>query len=203
MVDVLGHGDVSVPGWSAATPGARPRQYVVARHIADLFDQYATNRPDVLAQWAAGVPGDGTVSGDRELVGPLDASMAWQFELFQAVRERIGEAHPAEHREQRLADLRAGRLEPAVPARAALFGTSALSATQLDVLDALGTVRDVDVFVVSPSPSSWERSPPLDPRRLVARRRDVDDDDALGGHPLRALVGAFGARDGEPRPWPR
>ena len=203
LVDVLGHGGVSVPGWSAATPSARPRQYVVARHIADLFDQYATNRPDVLAQWAAGVPGDGTVSVDRELVGPLDASMAWQFELFRAVRERIGEPHPAEHRGA------AARRPAGRPARAGRpgarravrhqrpLGRPARRARRPRHGPRCRRVRGVPVAgLLGALPAARPPASGRPPARRRRRRRPRRT-------PSRALVGAFGARDGRPRPRPR
>ncbi len=205
VLEVLARGDVAVPGStrtaatdaveSAEAPDAvRSRQYVVARHVADLFDQYATNRPDVLRQWAAGVPGDGTVGADRDLVGALDESMRWQFELFQAVRARIGVPNPAEQFAVALDELRAGRREPALPPRVALFGLSTLSATQLDLLAALGAVCDVGVFLVDPSPAAWDRAAPQPPGRLVPRRRDVDvDDDMPDGHPLLRSWGRLSA----------
>ena len=61
VLDVLDSGGVDVPGWRGAPGGPLSRRYATARRIADLFDRYATTRPQILQQWSRGVAGDGTV----------------------------------------------------------------------------------------------------------------------------------------------
>ena len=57
VLDVLDAGVVEVPGWeSASRPGDPSRRFAVARRIADLFDRYATTRPEILRPVAARNP---------------------------------------------------------------------------------------------------------------------------------------------------
>ncbi|MCU1387009.1 MAG: recC, partial [Ilumatobacteraceae bacterium] len=78
-------GHAAVPGWTVGRTGA----YSTARRIADLFDGYATNRPQVLQQWAAGHDGDGTLDEHGAIV-PLAPDHRWQPVLWRAMRAAIG-----------------------------------------------------------------------------------------------------------------
>lgn len=175
VLDVLERGLVDVPGADLRDP------YPIARHIADLFDRYATNRPQMLQQWASGLDGDGTID-DLERIATLPAEHAWQPRLWRAVRELIGTPSRAELLDVALAALRSGAAEPALPQRVAMFGTSAVTTAQLQLLDALAAVRDVDLFVVHPSNVSWVASS----RRLAGRLQPRGTFDVASGarHPL-------------------
>jgi exodeoxyribonuclease V gamma subunit len=213
VLDVLDSGVVDVPGWDHATRHGHDesRRFAVARRIADLFDRYATNRPELLRQWQRGVRGDGTRRamsaggagdpgspahhpgpGDSETTGALPATMAWQFELWRAVRSRIGVASRAEQLPDLVAELRGGGLQPALPSTVELFGVGSLSPPQLDVLTALAEVRDVHVSVLHPSPVAWYRTPPLDHRRPASRARR-NDGIAADHHPLLQSWGRLSA----------
>ncbi|QTI67331.1 exodeoxyribonuclease V subunit gamma [Gordonia polyisoprenivorans] len=129
--------------------GARlGRRYATARHIADLFERYARQRPGMLADWAAG--------GQRNGAGAaLPDDMAWQPRFWCAVRDRIGAAHPVE----RLGALcEAVRADPAavnLPPRVSVFGPTRITETFRQVASALGAHRDVHLFVPHPGPALW------------------------------------------------
>ncbi|MCU1397477.1 MAG: exodeoxyribonuclease gamma subunit [Acidimicrobiales bacterium] len=170
-------GDAAVPGWRIGRAGA----YATARHIADLFDGYATNRPQVLQQWAAGHDGDGTLDEHGAIV-PMAPDHRWQPLLWRAIRASIGVPNPAELLPDLLADLRSGRIEPALPDRTAMFGVSAVSTAQLTVLRALGAVRDVHLYLVHPSAVAWSGVRQQLAGRLVLR--SACDATAAVHHPL-------------------
>lgn len=151
VLTVLDSGAVEVPG-------RRRAPYALARRIADLFDRYAVNRPEILQQWATERDGDGTVDVNGA-VSPLPSEQLWQPRLWRAVREVVGIDSTAEHLPDLLADLRAGRLEPELPERVALFGVSSVAPGQLQVLLALAEVREVHLHLIHPSPVAWRRSP--------------------------------------------
>lgn len=161
VLQVIESGRVSIPG-------RRTGSYSTARRIADLFDRYANNRPQLLQQWNAGHLGDGT-EDERQAVVPLAADHEWQAHLWQAVRHAIGQPTSAERLPELLADLRAGRIEPQLPERVALFGLSAVSSSQLAVVQALATVRDVHLHLVHPSRTGWQRCRHQLAGRLVLR----------------------------------
>ena len=196
VLDVLESGAVDVPGWSRATRSAQSRRFAVARRLADLFDRYATTRPQVLQQWHNGAIGDGTVrpagvggadedDGDGLLVGGLDPTMVWQFHLWRAVRARIGLPSPAERLAELVELVRGGIVEPALPSTVAMFGVGAIAPAHLDIVSALSAVRDVRLSVIHPSEVLWHRTAPAAPGRLLTRRRFTETWTApADGHPL-------------------
>ncbi|HEV2812376.1 MAG TPA: exodeoxyribonuclease V subunit gamma, partial [Solirubrobacteraceae bacterium] len=122
-------------------PLRQGRRFPVVRHLAELFDRYATHRPEMVREWAAG--------------GGLDGH--WQPRLWHCLRERIGEPGPAERLRDACARLRS---EPGVvdlPARVSLFNLTRLPAGYRDVLVALAAERDVHLFLLHPSAALWER----------------------------------------------
>lgn len=137
--------------WAGGT-GRDP--WALARRIADLFDQYATQRPALISSWAAGQDTDGTLlqDGTQAL---LDAGYRWQAHLWRAVRETIGQPSPPERLPLYLQQLRDGLIVPALPDRVSVFGLGSLPTTFLTVLRALAQVIDVHVFMRHPSRVAW------------------------------------------------
>ena len=89
------------------------RRFAVARRLAHLFASYATQRPALVSDWAAGRDTDGRGH-------PLPADLTWQPELWRRVAARVGCPDPAgtAGRDRRPAARRARRLRPARPALA-------------------------------------------------------------------------------------
>ena len=170
-------GVVDVPGWGRRPDRSTPapsQRFAVARRIADLFDRYATTRPEILRQWQRGVRGDGTVrltsaggSSERRRrthgrrLAAVDALAVRAVAACpRADRQpEPGRAAPGPHR----ASCGVASWPPASPARVELFGVSTLSRDQLDVLAALAEARDVHVSLLHPSAVAWLRTPPVDP----------------------------------------
>ena len=206
VLAVLDEGVVDVPGLvpndttGAAGRPAPSQRFAIARRIADLFDRYATTRPEVLRQWHRGVCGDGTVRvtsvggssqpGDDVTVGGLPPSMRWQFDLWRRVRERIDSPSPAEILPERIQSLRNGSLVPTLPASVELFGVTTMSRAQLDVLEALAGLRDVHVSVLHPSVVAWLRTTPIDRADPTVRNRRGDAEVLVADrHPLLSSWG--------------
>ena len=164
VLAALESGDVPVPGWR----GRRGGTYATARRIADLFDRYSINRPQMLQQWHAGHDGDGT-EDEHGAVMPLPAEQRWQPRLWRLVRAGIAEPNVAEFLPDLLGELRSGHIQPALPERVAAFGVSTVSTAQLALLRALGAVRDVHLHLVHPSPAAWSSIRQQLDGKLVAR----------------------------------
>jgi exodeoxyribonuclease V gamma subunit len=152
VLEELAAGSVSVPGVAVEDP------WSLARRIADLFDRYATQRPRLVAGWAEGVDGDGTVREDGSPV-LLDESHRWQAELWRAVRARLGVASPPERLPSLLDAIREGAVTPQLPQRLSVFGVGALSHTMAQLLRVLAHRREVHVFLRHPSMAAWVSSP--------------------------------------------
>jgi exodeoxyribonuclease V gamma subunit len=156
-------------GAGAGQDGAdrRARRFATVRHLADLFDRYAVQRPDMVRGWAAG-------EDDH-----------WQAELWRRLRARLDVPGPAERAAAACARLRAEPGLVAVAQRIALFGLTRLPAAHLDVLRALAAHRDVHLFALHPSPSLWEK---VAGAPWVVRRRA----DPTATLPANRLVASWG-----------
>ncbi len=151
-----------------------------ARRIADLFDRYHVHRADMVRAWSAGADVDGA---GRQLV----EHQRWQPELWRRVRQRIGVPSPPEQLLATTDQLLSGALRLDLPDRLCMFGLSALpgGVTFLDLAEAVGTHRDVHLYLVEPSPTASARvvasvGPPPEDARLRSDDRSAD----LVQHPL-------------------
>lgn len=152
-----------------AAPG---RRYATARRLADLFAQYAAQRPELVRAWQEG----GGTGNDLE----------WQSHLWRLLRARIGSPGPAERLDTACAALRADPSLAPLPPRLSLFGPTRLTSEELAVLDALARHRDIHLWLPHPSPALWDRMPtgPTEPPR-----RGADPTATLPRHPLLASLG--------------
>ena len=150
----------------------------LAARIADLFDQYAVYRPDLVLAWEGGAERD------------------WQAELWRALVRTHGAGHAAARARALLAALAAGRpLDDGVPRRISLFGLSTLPPLYVRVLAALPAAIELHLFQLSPSREYWGelRSRRASIRALARGAGETGVADAAAeGHPLLAALGAVG-----------
>ncbi|HLH45586.1 MAG TPA: exodeoxyribonuclease V subunit gamma [Acidimicrobiales bacterium] len=164
----------------AATPpaagdqGEPVRRFATARHLADLFDHYAIHRPQLVLGWAAGT--DGGAAGDPSAV--------WQAHLWRLLRHRLGVPSPAERFASAAELLAAGRAPVDLPGRLSLFGLTRLPASHLQVLEALGTERDVHLFLLHPSGRLWAAVAAAYPSVRPALPRAEDPTARVAANPL-------------------
>ncbi len=147
------------------------RRYAVARRLAALFASYARQRPQLLAGWLAGDTAD------------LDGDLAWQPELWRRLVEVMGIDPPHIRHAKTLVQLRESGCE--LPERISLFGYTRLSATDIELLEALATHHDLHLWLPHPSAQLWSTLSALHgpvPRRGDTSHRQV-------GHPLLATLG--------------
>lgn len=163
--------DATEPGgpgvWLAGADTAR--RFQLAQRLADLFDQYAVYRPELVLAWEQG-------EEDH-----------WQARLWRALVARLGADHPASLARDALAALDHGGVKH-LPARVVVFGISALPPLYLRLLAAMGEVVEVHLAVLAPAEGYWSAE-----RRQWARRGDAAaSDDAQDGAGPRALLGSLG-----------
>lgn len=172
----LGHGDDSVEGRLRAG-----RRYSVARRIAGLFHAYAVQRPALLLQWSAG--GEWTDGAG----GALDEDLAWQPHLWRSLTARVPAATPPVRHQSTVAALRRGDADLDLPARLSLFGHTRLARTEVELLGALATHREVHLWLPHPSPTLWHSLAAVTGDGPVAR---AGDRSVLSvRHPLLASLG--------------
>ncbi len=116
---------------------------IAARSIADRFDRYHVRRPAMIRLWEQ----------DKATVSPtahnpnakqLNATDMWQFELWSAVRKRIGQPSPAARKPE---------LSVKTPKQILVIGFQSLSPGQIDALLQLKDHVEVHVVLVHPSPA--------------------------------------------------
>ncbi|GAA5155599.1 exodeoxyribonuclease V subunit gamma [Nocardioides marinquilinus] len=184
----LGHGHDDPDGAALR----RDRRWSVARRLAGLMADYATQRPGLVTAWREGHDTDGTGTGTGT---GLPADLVWQAELWRRLVARVADQHGAEppdvrHRrtvERLLAD------DPTLdlPGRLSLFGHTRLAATEVELLQALASHRDVHLWLPQPSAALWtalaDLPGPPGPAGPVPRADDRSAD--VVGHPLLASLG--------------
>ena len=159
----------------------RGRRYAVARRLAGLFADYASQRPSLLVDWRAGGSGDG-------LGGEVDEDLAWQPELWRRVLADVDAESPDERHARVVAALHEGRLEGLeLPGRLSLFGHTRISRSEVEVLGALGEHRDVHLWLPQASPAAWDSLAGAVAAGPVPRSQDGSG--ALVQHPLLASLG--------------
>jgi len=154
----------------------RGRRYAVARRLAGLFASYAAQRPQLLVDWSAGRATDG-------LGNDLDADLAWQPPLWQALTERVAAPVPAERHAATLRRLADGPSD--LPPRVSLFGHTRMPVTEIELLCALAGHHELHLWLPHPSDDLWRRLCDLQgptPRQLDESHRRVR-------HPLLASLG--------------
>src|SRR5690606_36201641 len=108
---------------------------------------------------------------------------AWQAELWRTVRQRVGIPSLPELLPAGFDPIRRGEASPDVPERLAVYGLTSTDPLDLEVLVAPGQTRDVNLFVLHPSPALWRTvEDTLTPVTLPDRADDPTVD--MAHHPL-------------------
>ena len=157
----------------------RDRRYSVVRRLAGLFASYAGQRPGMLSEWLAGHDGDGT---GQELAEDL----RWQPELWRRLVTAVAATPPDVRHREVLERIRAGApLE--LPDRLSMFGHTRMAASELELLRAVGEVREVHLWLPQASPGAWRRLSDVVAEGPVRRADDLSG--RLVHHPLLSSLG--------------
>ncbi len=177
------------PGFAAVArylaDGDDRKRFQLAGRLARLFDQYLVYRPELVLAWDA----------DEETWAERFAARAeeeWQARLWHRVATGWATGHPARWQRDFLERAQAGTLPAgALPERVSVFGISALPPFHLELLAALATVTEVNLFLLQPTEHFWGD---LRSRReqALARRQGDPGVPPEEGHPLVASWGRTG-----------
>jgi exodeoxyribonuclease V gamma subunit len=137
------------------------RRAQLAAQLAELFDEYAYSRPEMLAAWRKG----GLVAGWDE------PTQRWQRELWLALFGRAGALAGADM--ATLPDFfertEAGALRPPGPAH--VFGISFVARLYRSIFASLARATSLYVYTLNPCRELWEDLQPA--RRTVGPKRKV------------------------------
>ncbi len=171
----LGHGVAGEEGVLR-----RSRRYSVARRLAGLFAGYAVQRPALVADWRQGRDADGTGTA-------LDEDLLWQPELWRRLVPRVDGTPPDVRHAQTLERLRTGGDALDLPPRLSLFGHTRLPVTEVELLGALGELRDVHLWLPQASGVLWDELAGVSAAGPVPRAEDTSV--RCVGHPLLGSLG--------------
>jgi exodeoxyribonuclease V gamma subunit len=156
------------------------RRYAVARRLAGLFSSYAVQRPALLADWRSGRDTDGAGAD-------LDPDLVWQAGLWRRLLDEVPAPPPDVRHAQTVDRLRTGGDDLDLPSRLSLFGHTRLPETEVSLLAALGTLRDVHLWLPQASTALWTALAPAAREGQVPRSHDTSAD--VVGHPLLGSLG--------------
>lgn len=153
------------------------RRYATAANLANLYASYSDMRPDMINAWADGNDTDGV---DAE----LGDDVLWQPTIWRHMRNAVGVPSPAERLAEACQRLREDPGVVKLPQRISVFGPTRLSRTQLDIVGALSSHRDVHLWLTHPSPRMWD----VVSNAPAAVRRREDQTVLTLSHPLLASL---------------
>ena len=147
---LLTHSNITVPGFTEAP-------LTVARRAADLFDRYASHRPEMLNHWSRGGIDDGTQTNGQP--NDVTKDQRWQKELFTEVSKKLFKAGLPPRALDNL-DAFAEALQQlpegsALPARLSVFGITNLSRAARHILEVLGKACDIHIYMVYAAGNVW------------------------------------------------
>jgi exodeoxyribonuclease V gamma subunit len=159
--------------------------FQLSGRLADLFDQYAVFRPDMLLRWE-----QGRVEPDR--------TQRWQSQLWQTLAGETPALPRTRVKESLLHALRRGLGDRSrLPERVAMFGISYLPPFYLDAFAELARVIRVHLFLLNPCREYWAEI--ASPREMHVIERRYSGTGVAGpelhlepGHRLLSSLGALG-----------
>lgn len=152
------------------------KRYQLAQALADLFDQYAVYRPDMLKKWEKGTTDDWQAILWRQLVEKY--KLKSRARVLSDVVERLA------HTDQIVS----------LPPRVSVFGVSLLPPLYLDVFHALSKHIDINFFYLNPC-CHWWADIKSEKEILHLSRKYGEDKKSLyleTGNPLLASMGGLG-----------
>ena len=155
------------------------RRFSVARRLAGIFASYAVQRPQLLVDWREGRETDG--AGEE-----LPEDLAWQPPLWRGLLDRVDAAPPDIRHQDTLRAIRGGA-DLALPDRLSMFGHTRMPSTELELLRAVGEVREVHLWLPQASPGAWRRLAEATTAGPV--RRVADETGRLLSHRLLSSLG--------------
>jgi exodeoxyribonuclease V gamma subunit len=171
--------------------GPLSKKLQLARQIANLFDQYAVYRPEMILAWENGE--------NRALAHDLEEDI-WQPKLWRRLVAHLGCCSPARLMLRAQQALAAGVIPfpHLLPARVSLFGIDTLPTVYLGLVGELAQILPVHLHLFSPAEGYFaDLRSQAEANRALARLPAGQDQTDLYleiGHPLLASMGGM-ARD--------
>lgn len=156
------------------------QSFQLSQKIAGAFDRYLAFRPDMIRAWENGAP------------------EGWQSELWRAVANDTGSAHPPGLAYKLAEKLKSETLLPGLlPGRVTVFAPFSLPPFYIQIIGAIAAHTEVRLFQLTPTREYWgdirsEKEQARRRRWLVSHERSPDEAVREVGHPLLASLGRIG-----------
>ncbi len=158
------------------------KSFQLARHLANLFDQYTIYRPDMLLDWDQG--GEG----------------GWQAELWRKIGFSSSAPHRASLQREFLSLCRNGSVKDGkIPKKISIFGVSTLPLFHIEMLAAAAKFSSVHLYLLNPCREYWfdiistKAGARKEARALPPGVPSFDVLHYETGHPLLASLGTTGS----------
>jgi len=149
----------------------------LSERIADVFDTYSVFRPEMALRWDEGSQGTGQ-------------SERWQAELWRGLFKNGTGKHRAGILRDFLKLFMSWKDKPAgLPERISVFGIPALPRYHFEVINALASLVDVHLFLMSPTKEYWAD---IVPEKKIATQSTGEDLHFEVGNQLLASMGKLG-----------
>ncbi|MCL2025588.1 MAG: exodeoxyribonuclease V subunit gamma [Leptospirales bacterium] len=160
------------------------KRFQIASRVADIFDQYALYRPDMLERWESGR----TAFGEN-------AHENWQFAIWRKLNERYGEKTNRHRRLRKASKQTDGKLPfipEGFPKRIICFGISIMPHYYLELLAKISAFIPVYLFHMNPSQEYWGDTISSKRRAIIENRLNKEIAYAEHGNQLLASFGNSG-----------
>ncbi len=150
------------------------KRFQLAKHLAQIFDQYQIMRPDLLGDWEKGKLRYGE---DTE---------HWQSALWQQIGLKIGQPHRGALWLEVISKLNnstEGAFGENLPERVTVFGINTMPPLFLDYLQSLSKHSEIHLYLLNPAQTYWAD---------LANKRHHPIDNLSDGHPLLISLGQQG-----------
>jgi len=137
-------------------------RFELAQSVAQVFDQYATYRPDWLMAWS-----EGKTIPDFHGQALSEADEGWQKEIWRAVTRELnlGNTHPLKTFLGEITEKNRPGPVSGLPASAAIFAVPVIPPLYLQTICRLSEVMDITLYMMNPCREYWFDIVP--PKRLA------------------------------------
>ena len=128
------------------------RKWELANNIAAVFDEYMLYRPELICGWWE--------SNDKtaESIKELPPQIRWQPVLLNLLKSKIKqEPLPLQIKKIKNRLKRGIAPEKTLPKELCMFGISSLPAIQIELLQALSSIVDIKIYLLTPCQELWKR----------------------------------------------
>lgn len=156
------------------------KRYQISELLADTLDQYLTYRPDMIESWEQGEGKDFQAILYRNLLGSL--GFRHRVHLMKDFKKWLQHS---------------GKPAEILPERVCVFGISSLPEFHMELLTALSTVSQVNLFLLNPCPQYWGDILSDSEQRRLKQKQGLEGEEGAtllmeGGNPLLASMGGQG-----------